>query len=267
MGTLSSSVIPYDNAFFEAQSGASYFAATEVLPLVFAIIKPNSVLDIGCGVGTWLAAAREQGASDVLGVDGSWVSLRMLRIPPEQFLAHDLKKPLDLERRFDLAISLEVAEHLPESAAETCVDNLVRHAPVILFSAAVPGQGGTSHLNEQWPEYWADKFQKRDYVLIDCIRDRIWNHRRVPVCYRQNAFFYVDRKFLTSSSSLRAEQCRIKPAPLAVVHPDLLDEVLSRPVSTRRLLREMPGALSRTVSGKTKNLVSKLLYRSASSPA
>jgi SAM-dependent methyltransferase len=249
-------VTPYDDDFFSGQrSDNSYIGAKEVLALVLALTKPSSVLDIGCGVGTWLMAAGEQGVRDFLGVDGAYVNPEMLKIPRERFLSYDLQKPLELNRRFDLVISLEVGEHLPGSVAQTFVDSLVRHGSVILFSAAVPGQGGTFHVNEQWPEYWAEKFRERGYVLIDCVRDRIWSNRQVPACYRQNAFLYVEQEFLKSNEALTLEKSRLKEFPTALVHPDLFAEVLKRPIATRRLLTEGPSAVMRTISTRTKRLL------------
>jgi SAM-dependent methyltransferase len=246
---------PYDHEFFTSQSDGSYQGAKEVLPVVFGLTGPRSMLDVGCGQGTWLAAAQELGVSDVFGVDGSYIDPKALKIDQKFFLACDLEKPLDLKRRFDLVISLEVGEHLAESAAQTFADNLVRHGSVILFSAAVPGQGGTSHINEQWPDFWAKKFQSNGYILVDCVRDRIWNNAKIPVCYRQNAFLYVDREFYDLSPQLAAESSRFRQMPAAVVHPELFTEVLGRPISTRRLLKETPTAVMRTMLTRAKRLM------------
>lgn len=209
---------------------------------------------MGCGVGAWLAVAIEHGIEDVTGVDGPYVDPDLLEVPADMFLPHDLAEPLELGREFDLAISLEVAEHLPPSVAEVFVDSLVRHAPAVLFSAAVPGQGGTNHLNEQWPSVWAAIFAQRQYVMVDCIRDRIWHNTGVPVCYRQNTFLYVRHDTVGSNPSVSREVSRYKAAPIAMVHPELFGEVLGRPLSTRRILRESPGAFRRTLSERWKKM-------------
>ena len=106
-------------------------------------------------------------------------------------LAGDLAQPLQIDRRFDLALSLEVAEHLPPECGSEFVQTLTDLSSVILFSAAIPFQGGTDHLNEQWPEYWADRFDARGYVPIDCIRRRIWRNEDVEWWYAQNLMFFV----------------------------------------------------------------------------
>ena len=109
----------------------------------------------------------------------------LLHIPEERFLPHDLTKPIHLERRFDLVLCLEVADHLPADSAPTLMDSLVSLGPVILFSAAIPYQGGTHHLNEQWPLYWARYFDARGYLAVDCVRNQIWQLDDVQWCYAQ----------------------------------------------------------------------------------
>ncbi len=185
-------------------------AAANVLPLVCRFIKPNSVLDVGCGIGTWLSVARSFGVETVFGIDGDYVDKRLLteHVAKNEFLSHDLNAPFDLGRKFDLAICLEVAEHLPESSSETLVASLVRHSGIILFSAAIPGQGGQNHLNEQWPEYWAKKFAGFEYVFLDIIRPLIWDDPKVDFWYKQNIFLVVKsshelaKKYPHSNSSL-----------------------------------------------------------------
>src|SRR6266511_1612991 len=135
-----------------------------------ALVRPRSVVDVGCGLGPWLAVFREHGVSDVQGIDGAWVDRSKLIIPEDRFLAVDVRRPIQLERRFDLAVSMEVAEHLPGECAPVFVDSLARLAPVVLFSAAIPFQGGVGPINEQWPEYWAEHFARNGYAVIDCIR-------------------------------------------------------------------------------------------------
>lgn len=139
----------YDERFFEELREGARSSARAVVPLVMRMLAPASVVDVGCGLGTWLAVFAENGISDFLGIDGSYVDPLRLEIPRGRFLPHDLSTPLRLDRRFDLAVSLEVAEHLPGSAAETCVGSLAELAPLVLFSAAIPFQGGTNHVNEQ----------------------------------------------------------------------------------------------------------------------
>ena len=113
----------YYNPKFYRELASAQESAREILPLVLDVVKPASVIDIGCGTGNWLAIAHELGVRDILGIDGPWVKAQ-LAIPPEKFIEHDLSTPLRLDRRFDLALSLEVAEHLPPSTAQTFVQSL-----------------------------------------------------------------------------------------------------------------------------------------------
>lgn len=144
--------------------------AALAVPLVLSMRSGcRSVADFGCNNGQWLAEFVRSGIAAVVGVDGPGMADH-LYFPRACFLQHDLREPLDLGRRFDLALCIEVAEHLPESAAGTLVDTLCRHADAILFSAATPGQGGFSHVNEQPHDYWTAKFRQRGYVAETAIR-------------------------------------------------------------------------------------------------
>jgi SAM-dependent methyltransferase len=212
-------VSPYRADDYLAWQANADSSARVVVPLVRELVGPESVIDVGCGTGAWLAAFREAGIDDVVGVDGSTVDLEMLQIPRERFRVHDLEEPLELERRFDLVMSLEVAEHLPEAAAETFVASLVGLGSVILFSAAIPGQGGVHHVNEQWPDYWAERFAAHGYVPVDCVRRRIWSEDGVAWWYAQNILLFVARDELERSPRLMAEHEIAGGSQLAVVHP------------------------------------------------
>ncbi|HZY78377.1 MAG TPA: class I SAM-dependent methyltransferase [Cyclobacteriaceae bacterium] len=160
----------------------------EVVPVITKLTGASSVVDVGCGTGTWLKAFEEAGIKDYMGVDGDYVSRNQLKIPVEKFSARDLTVSWQPERKFDLAVSLEVAEHLPESKASMFVKTLAGYADQIIFSAAIPGQGGQNHLNEQWPTYWQEKFLEHGFYFHDVIRPVIWDNPKVQWWYRQNIF-------------------------------------------------------------------------------
>jgi len=168
-------------------------AAQAFLPYLFDIIKPNSVLDVGCGIGTWLKVLNRAGVERILGIDGEYVDTNNLHIDILNFIGADLRKKIDLKEKFDLVISLEVAEHLPSSSAEQFISTLTQHSDVILFSAALKGQGGQHHLNEQSFDYWVHKFNERGYVVLDLFRNRIWNNDSIDWWYRQNTFLVVNQ--------------------------------------------------------------------------
>ena len=150
-------MIDYGQDFYDAQSAGSRRSAEVIVPIVMDLLRPSKVVDIGCGSGAWLSVFKERGASKVLGLDGHWVNTDCLQIARDEFVPVDLEQPLKLQDRFDLAVCMEVAEHLAPETARPLVDSLVNLAPAVLFSAAVPFQGGTGHVNEQWPDYWVPR--------------------------------------------------------------------------------------------------------------
>lgn len=198
----------YRSEFFDYIETGSVRSAEIVVPAVRTLLAVGSVLDVGCGRGAWLSEWCRQGVADVAGVDGAYVARERLLIPTDRFRAHDLAQPIDLGRRFDLVQSLEVAEHLAEGAANVFVDNLVRHGSVILFSAAVPGQGGEHHVNEQPYRYWRDKFLARGYVLFDAVRPLLAGDRRIEPWYRYNLLLFASPSAIGRLTAA-AQACRV----------------------------------------------------------
>jgi len=215
----------YDKLYQQmcAQSEQARASAQKFLGALFQRYRPQSVLDVGCGIGAWLSTAREMGVADVRGVDGPWFDRTQLLVEPDLVDIVDLEQPLKLGRRFDLAICLETAEHLQPAAADTLVASLVRHAPVILFSAAIPYQRGPGHVNEQWPYFWAKKFHEYRYGSLDFIRCQFWFDQDVLWWYRQNTLLYVDYEWCRTQPGLwregEIENMRLRP--MDVVLPDL----------------------------------------------
>lgn len=235
---------PYTEDFYKDQQTGSRMSAKEIVPLVLELIQPKHVIDIGCGVGTWLSVFKEHGVEDISGVDGEWVDKKLLQIPEEKFITSDMKKPFRIDKRFDLVISLEVAEHLPIEYAETFIDSLTQLGSAVLFSAAIPGQGGTYHINEQWPEYWVQYFQKRDYVVIDCIRKKIWQNANVDYWYAQNILLFVRRDYLKTKPLLEKEFENSITSQLSLVHPKKYLMLLE---SKNKTLREVILKLPRRI--------------------
>ncbi len=189
----------YDTDFYAGQAGPARASAAAMVPLILQAVGPvTSILDVGCGVGAWLAEWASAGIEDYLGVDGDYVDRANLLVSPEHFRAQDLKTPLDLGRRFDLVTSFEVAEHLPEAVADQFVAGLVRHADVVVFSAAIPGQGGVGHVNEQWQSYWARKFTDLGLETHDDLRWKVWEDDRIEFYYAQNTVIYARPGMLSS---------------------------------------------------------------------
>jgi hypothetical protein len=211
----------YEKEFFTSRQSGSRQSAEAIVPLLFELIDPKSVIDIGCGVGSWLSVFKEHGIEDVLGVDGQWVDKEMLMIPQEQFISCDLEEPIKINRQFDLVVSLEVAEHIRPEHASTFVKTLVDLGPVILFSAAIPLQIGKHHVNEQWPDYWARRFEEYGYVVIDAIRKRIWQNDNVEYWYAQNILIFAKQDYIKLHSALCDEMNKTIVAQLSLVHPKM----------------------------------------------
>jgi SAM-dependent methyltransferase len=181
----------YDSLFYQYQREGSLRSARIVLPMVVRACQAKSLLDVGCGAGAWLSAAKQGGLDDFHGVDGDYVDRSLLMVEATRFSPRDISKAFDLGRRFDLVQCLEVAEHVPGASSQTLVDNIVRHGNLVLFSAAVPGQGGEDHINEQSYGYWRDLFAARGYRLFDFIRPRIADNLDIEPWYRYNVLLFV----------------------------------------------------------------------------
>jgi SAM-dependent methyltransferase len=182
-----------------------------VAPIIMEMVRPQSVVDVGCGRGSWLVAFQELGVPDVLGFDGLTEESSLLR--PDHFQQVDLREPLVISREFDLALCLEVAEHLPSRSANRLVEQLTTLAPVVLFSAAIPGQGGPGHVNERWPDYWAKKFRRHGYSEFDLVRPLIDGVDDVAWWYQQNLLLF------SKASQLNGHESTGRPTRL--VHPAL----------------------------------------------
>jgi SAM-dependent methyltransferase len=209
----------YTKRFYEEIRGGSTQSAEVIVPLVLDLLPVQSVVDVGCGDGSWLGVFRNLGVGEILGIDGEYVDRNLLQIPQDRFQSADLAKPLDLQRVFDLAISMEVAEHLPPESASPFVASLCRLAPAVLFSAAIPFQRGNHHINEQWPDKWAELFRNHGYLPVDSIRKRVWQNEAVEWWYAQNALLFLHENLLESNQVLKAEFEHTSSNQLCLIHP------------------------------------------------
>jgi len=209
---------PYDKDYFQLVEAQSESSASVVVPLLCELLQPSTVVDVGCGIGTWLKYFPRNGVSEIAGMDGPWVERETLSIPPSAFEEVDLSRPPEPTRRFDLVVSLEVAEHLPAESAGPFVDFLTGLGPAVAFSAAIPLQGGSAHVNERWPNYWSTLFAKHGYASFDVIRERIWLDERIAWWFRQNLILYIDRERVSGYERLAGTPAR---EALPLVHPEL----------------------------------------------
>ncbi len=200
---------------------------------------PQSLLDVGCGWGTWLRAAKALGIADVNGIDAQ--ALPEYDDLDGAVMVRDLSQPFDLGRRFDVVLCLEVAEHLDDAHAASLIASLCRHGDRIIFSAACPNQFGQNHVNCQWPAYWQTRFNAAGFACSDSIRWDIWDDPEIEPWYRQNLF--VAEKSPSTAGS--------EPRLRAAIHPDMLPflgildriEVETGRLSMRWYLRNLLAAI------------------------
>jgi SAM-dependent methyltransferase len=211
---------PFDTVDFESWLAGSTESARVAVPLVLDAVSPGSVVDVGCGLGAWLAVFEEYGVSDVLGYDGPWVDRTKLLVAPGEFQVADLAEPLASTRRFDLALCLEVAQLLEERLAAQLVESLVSLADVVVFGAAIPGQDGIHHVNPHWPRYWAGLFGAHGYLASDPFRSALWERDDVKWWFAQNMVCFATPAALERLPVLAGARC--SDAPLPLVHPGCL---------------------------------------------
>lgn len=181
----------YGQGFYDRQMAASLASARKYLRHLWQYLRPRSVLDVGCGRGAWLKACRELGCDTLAGYDGPWNDQSQMMDPAIAFRAIDLNERFAPSRPFELAMSLEVAEHLEPKYADRFVNSLAGCADAILFGAALVGQGGCYHVNEQMPSYWAHRFKQAGLKPFDLFRPLFWGDAEIPFWYRQNTFLYL----------------------------------------------------------------------------
>jgi len=195
----------HDGRYAEALASAQV-----IVPLLLKAYRPQSVVDVGCGAGAWLSVLWGCGLRDLLGIDE--MPEKLLR-PPVPYMKHDLTRPVPSLRRWDVALTLEVAEHLDADSGERFVDTLCSLSDTVVWSAASPGQGGPGHINERWPSEWLPLFAAHGYGVHDRLRRAIWGDPRVSPWYRQNLLVF------------RKGECLATPPMLDVIHPAMLAQM------------------------------------------
>jgi glycosyltransferase involved in cell wall biosynthesis/SAM-dependent methyltransferase len=228
----------YSTSYFGQSLRGCVEAGRLVLGRVLENYEVGSMLDVGCGIGTWLRAAGELGIKDLVGLDGQYIDLNNVLFDPNAFVATDLSTPFCIERRFDLTVCNEVAEHFPHERGPGFVRDIVTTSDVIVFSAAVPFQGGDNHFNEQWPEYWAILFRKNGFICFDPFRSSIWNDAGVESWYAQNALLYIKEGHELGA---KLDRYRADRHVLSRVHPKifLTNVTRSRPLASATLEAEI----------------------------
>jgi hypothetical protein len=197
-----------------------------VVPHILKKYQVCSVLDIGCGTGVWLNQFSKHGINDIYGIDGVDIGSRDYLSDGDRFRCLNLSKEWELGRKFDLALCLEVAEHLPADSASLLVKTICSHANLVIFSAACPNQHGQGHVNCQWPKYWQELFNNNGFFCEDWLRPILWNEPFPEFWYKQN-IFVAER-----SSEKAGREQRI----LSHVHPHHFDQWVNTCETQTRLL-------------------------------
>lgn len=216
----------YTSKFYSNSRDGSRNSAQVILPIINDLFHPKSVIDVGCGSGQWLKVWKDDlKVDDIKGIEGPYLKDVPTAIPKENIKFQDLKSPVQLDRTYDVAMTLEVAEHIPPENAEIFVKSLTSLSKIVVFSGALTGQGGIYHLNEQLPEYWAKLFQRFDFEAVDYLRPIIWNDSRVQFWYRQNVLVFIHKSLLEATPPvLPAEIIQswesTRPDYLIRVHPE-----------------------------------------------
>lgn len=234
----------YDFAWHVRHGELTDASARKILAILKRAFGFETVLDIGCGDGRWLRQALAHNATSVMGVDGPWTDTSQLLVPSDSVLIADLSGPVELGRRFDMAISLEVAEHLPPDSSAQMVRNLVAHSDLVLFGAAIPFQGGFRHINERWQSEWVKLFDQENYQAFDLVRSRTWSDADIHYWYRQNTLVYINRKrddLIAQAQRFLVEE-KIPELPFDIVHPEKYEAIASYDqIAFKPLLQKLPG--------------------------
>lgn len=230
----------YDQKYYQNPTNERMVpnSAVQVLKILFEVYKPKSIIDVGCGNGVWLNVANSLGVNEFLGIDGKW-SGEWNKLPKENYFPCNLEefKFEKINKKYDLALCLEVIEHIDNDSSILMIKEITKLSPVILFSAALPFQGGDHHINENWLDYWKNYFEKSNYYCFDFIRPQIWNNDDIYWWYRQNIVLFVNKNSHEYTEiSTKLDLLNIQSFEgLNIVHPQNYFEKLSE-VSLRQSL-------------------------------
>lgn len=205
-------------------------SAEQIVPYLLQYVNPKNVIDFGCAVGVWLLQFKKRGIK-VHGIDGEWVRKYKKYISEDdiQYFDFESDNKLLFEEKYDLALCLEMAEHISSKKADKLIDTLTQSSDVIYFSAATPNSGGQHHVNEQWQSFWKKKFMRRGFVLIDCIRPHVWHNKQVCYFYAQESFIYVKEDKLEKYPLLKKIYEEQHNCIIDIVHPELFSNQIAKP--------------------------------------
>jgi len=155
----------YSLEYYQALNREEGPQAKALAEAITELYHPQSVIDLGCATGLYL----EPFTCRVTGLDFSKAAFdeRVLRIAPQDCILFDLTNADFRPMKHDVALCLEVVEHIGCEHADTLVANICKASDTIGMTAAPPAQAGLNHVNCQPQSYWEEKFAqhgfKRDY--------------------------------------------------------------------------------------------------------
>lgn len=214
----------YDESYYRKHEKGSYNSAITILEYILSFYKFNSLIDLGCGMGTWCKAASDLGVENILGLDQHVYEQQYMLISDKNYIRFNLKNKLNGYGPFDIAISVEVAEHIDNTYVDSFIRNVCSQSNVVLFSAALPFQGGTGHINEKRCSFWKQKFNKYGYEIIDCIRPHFWDDQNIEIWYRNNCVLFVKNHMYSEFVTKIPKDM----PPLDIIHPEMLERILRK---------------------------------------
>ena len=196
---LSHDAIYHSNYYETDVEGPAVSSAPDISKSITSDLQPKTVADVGCGTGALLQALRDNGCQ-VFGLEYSEAALEYCRARGVDVQKFDIEnESLTDDRTFDVAVSMEVGEHLPEKSADRYVEILAKLSDTIVFSAAQPGppeRHAHDHVNEQPKPYWLSKFRAFDFEYDEIMSNQwrkqwqtggavaYWYHENVMILRR-----------------------------------------------------------------------------------
>lgn len=207
--------IQYDADFFSEAYEVSFKSAQLYFEHLSLLYNFQTIIDVGAGAGAWSHAAIEAGKQPI-SVDGKWVDKIEKKCDKLNYYYQDLNESLNISIKGDLAVCVEVAEHLDPDRSHSFIEDLCSIAPVIVFGAALPRQGGSGHINCHPHSYWIDIFKQNGYYALDAFRSIFWYDGRVGPWYTQNTFLFVRDEFKQKFSNIP------EPSIINIYHPKIV---------------------------------------------
>ncbi len=209
-----------------ADTSANLASAIEVIEVIWPWIADiGSFADLGGGMGSWSKALELKGISNFNLIDHPLTPVENILIENKSnFTPVDLELDLPVYEHYDLVICTEVFEHFSEKRALELLEWINASTDFILFSAAIPRQGGLGHVNLQRHAYWHEKFSNLGFSFFDGFKPEIISNQGIKYWFRQNLFLYHRGKFTERFQNLS----NITNPEFELVHKSILNKPIGR---------------------------------------